>query len=120
MTPSFSYTVKGNYDAGFVAAVRDFNGVVLHQTATHAYRSDAAAETANFANNLYATIPATFRLVKKVMTGIPDGIGGTYYRVEYVADVTGDWVEKDYGNGCRSYRMAADCAKATAKLRDAA
>lgn len=63
----------------------------------------------------------TFRFVRQVITSHRTRSGfaeWTSHHSEFVADQAGDWIEKDYGNGSRSYRMALDCNQAAvAKMR---
>lgn len=61
---------------------------------------------------------ATFRLVRRIITQGQDPYTD-FCRTAYVADVAGEWVEKTYANGDRSYKMAIDCNPvAVAKLRE--
>lgn len=62
----------------------------------------------------------TFRLVRQIITPGQDRYVDIC-RTSYVADAAGDWVEKTYSNGARSYKMAIDCNQhAVSKLREAA
>jgi hypothetical protein len=64
----------------------------------------------------------TFRIVRQTLKSAPQYMSPSFphYWHEYEADNSGDWIEKDYGNGSLSYRMAVDCnPKAVAKLREA-
>lgn len=74
-------------------------------------RTTISLETAN----------PTFRLVRQVFTQSVTHSGDAFWTCNhshFVADQDGDWVEKDYGNGARAYRMVLDCnPKAIERLR---
>lgn len=58
------------------------------------------------------TDQATFRFVRQVHTTsrtVHGDAAWDCHHSHFVADQDGDWVEKAYGNGSKSYRMAADC-----------
>jgi hypothetical protein len=64
----------------------------------------------------------TFRIVRAEYKQVPQYMTPSFPHTvrTFVADPAGDWVEKDYGNGSRAYRMAIDCnANAVRKLRAA-
>lgn len=124
--PLYSYTVKVGFEGEgntlrsvYTARVINAHTGEAFYSITSSRRSVANQAAIGWINDASKNLPIRFRLVRQVVTGSPDGIGGTFFRVEYIADIAGDWVEKDYLNGSKSFRMAADCnPRAVAKLRE--
>lgn len=66
----------------------------------------------------------TFRFVRQVFISSRTTSGHaswTCNHSHFVADANGEWIEKTYADGSKSYRMALDCnPRAVAKMREAA
>jgi hypothetical protein len=59
----------------------------------------------------------TFRFVRQIIITGQDQYADIN-RTAYIADAAGEWIEKSYPNGDRSYKMAIDCNPcAVSKMR---